>query len=198
MAKTSQRSPNRSWQSKLQRSRWVSPIALMLAWEAASRIGLIPTRTLAAPSQVLGTLWGMIVSGELPANLAVSLGRAAAGLVIGVSLGIVLALIAGLTREGEAAVDSPVQMLRTLPALALSPLFIVWFGIGETPKIALIAFATLFPVYLNLYNGIRGVDVRLIDAGYGISGLSIERPGLHEAFVRIVGQHGDVAKEQAA
>ncbi len=143
----------------------------MLAWEATSRIGLIPTRTLAAPSQVLGTLWGMIVSGELPANLAVSLGRAAAGLVIGVSLGIVLALVAGLTREGEAAVDSPVQMLRTLPALALSPLFIVWFGIGETPKIALIAFATLFPVYLNLYNGIRGVDVRLIDAGrsFGLS-----------------------------
>jgi sulfonate transport system permease protein len=134
MAKTSQRSTSRSWQSKLQRSRWVSPIALMLAWEAASRIGLIPTRTLAAPSQVLGTLWGMIVSGELPANLAVSLGRAAAGLVIGVSLGIVLALVAGLTREGEAAVDSPVQMLRTLPALALSPLFIVWFGIGETPQ----------------------------------------------------------------
>lgn len=62
-------------------------------------------------------------------------------------------------------------MLRTLPALALSPLFIVWFGIGETPKIALIAFATLFPVYLNLYNGIRGVDVRLIDAGrsFGLS-----------------------------
>ena len=70
----------------------MSPIALMLAWEAASRIGLIPTRTLAAPSQVLGTLWGMIVSGELPANLAVSLGRAAAGLVIGVGLGIVARL----------------------------------------------------------------------------------------------------------
>ncbi|WP_112384190.1 ABC transporter permease [Sphingomonas carotinifaciens] len=171
MAKASQRSTSHSWQNKLQRSRWVSPIALMLAWEAASRTGLIPTRTLAAPSQVLGTLWSMIVSGELPANLAVSLGRAASGLIIGVSLGIVLALIAGLTREGEAAVDSPVQMLRALPALALSPLFIVWFGIGETPKIALIAFATLFPVYLNLYNGIRGVDIRLIDAGrsFGLS-----------------------------
>ncbi len=153
------------WLKRLQRARWVSPVALILVWEVASRGGLIPERTIAAPSQVVGTLWSMILSGELPGNLLVSLGRAACGLAIGVSLGVVLALIAGLTREGEAAVDSLVQMLRTLPALALSPLFIVWFGIGETPKIALIAFATLFPVYLNLYNGIRAVDVRLIDAG---------------------------------
>ena len=73
-------------------------------------------------------------------------------------------MIAGLSRPGEVAVDAPVQMLRTLPVLALSPLFIVWFGIGETPKIALIAFGAMFPVYLNLYNGIRGVDIRLVDA----------------------------------
>jgi sulfonate transport system permease protein len=57
------------------------------------------------------------------------------------------------------------QIKRAIPVVALAPLFIVWFGIGETPKIALIAFATLFPVYLNLYNGIRNVDVRLIDMG---------------------------------
>jgi sulfonate transport system permease protein len=150
------------WLKRLQRARWVSPVLLILIWEAASRSGLIPDRTLAAPSLVIGTLWGMIVSGELPGNLLVSLGRAACGLAIGVSLGVVLALVAGLTREGEAAVDSPVQMLRTLPALALSPLFIVWFGIGETPKIALIAFATLFPVYLNLYHGIRAVVTEIV------------------------------------
>ncbi|TXC71311.1 ABC transporter permease [Sphingomonas ginsenosidivorax] len=164
-----------SWLKRLKRARWVSPVILILIWEAASRSGLIPDRTLAAPSLVIGTLWSMLVSGELAGNLLVSLGRAACGLAIGVSLGVALALIAGLTREGEAAVDSPVQMLRTLPALALSPLFIVWFGIGETPKIALIAFATLFPVYLNLYNGIRAVDVRLIDAGrsFGLSRLQI-------------------------
>jgi sulfonate transport system permease protein len=162
---------DRSWLHHLRRARWVSPLLLVLAWEAASRFGLIPQRTLAAPSQVFGTLYAMIASGELPGNLLVSLGRATCGLAIGVVAGIVFALVAGLTREGEAAVDSPVQMLRTLPALALSPLFIVWFGIGETPKIALIAFATMFPVYLNLFNGIRGIDVRLIDAGrsFGLS-----------------------------
>jgi sulfonate transport system permease protein len=159
----------------LGRARWLSPLLLLLIWEAGSRSGLIPPRTLAAPSTVLGTLAAMMVSGELPANLLVSFGRVGLGLGIGVVFGIALALFAGLSAPGEAAVDSPLQMLRTLPTLALSPLFIVWFGIGETPKVALIAFGTLFPVYLNLYSGIRGVDVRLVDAArsFGLSRASL-------------------------
>ncbi len=145
-------------------SRWLSPLILLLVWEGASRTGLIPEHTLAAPSTVVLTMLGMIRSGELPANLLVSFWRVAAGLGIGVALGIGLGLTAGLTRQGEVLVDPLVQIKRTIPVVALAPLFIVWFGIGETPKIALIAFATLFPVYLNLYNGIRGVDKRLVDA----------------------------------
>ncbi|MGL1525979.1 ABC transporter permease, partial [Vibrio parahaemolyticus] len=74
-------------------------------WELGSRTGLIPERTLAAPSAVAATLFGMVVSGELPANLAVSFGRALLGLAIGVTAGVVLALIAGLSRRGEASVD---------------------------------------------------------------------------------------------
>lgn len=155
----------------LRNARWVSPIVLLLLWELGSRTGIIPARTLAAPSAVIGTLLTMTASGELPRNLIVSFGRALAGLAIGVSGGIVLGLIAGLSRQGEAAVDPILQIKRTIPVVALSPLFIVWFGIGETTKIALIAFATLFPVYLNLYQGIRGVDIRLIDAArsFGLS-----------------------------
>ena len=149
---------------QLSRARWVSPVALLLLWELASRSGLIPDQTLAAPSAVLTTLLRMIASGELPANLLVSAKRVGIGLAIGVSCGIVLALLAGLSKSGEAVVDPLVQITRTIPVVALSPLFIVWFGIGETPKIALITFATIFPVYLNLYNGIRAVDVRLLDA----------------------------------
>jgi len=143
--------------------RWLSPMLLLLIWEAASRSGLIPERTLAPPSAVVETLAAMIWSGELPSNLLVSFGRVAIGLAIGVTLGIALALLAGLSREGEVVIDPLMQIKRAIPIVALAPLFIVWFGIGETPKIALIAFATLFPVYLNLYNGIRGVDVRLVD-----------------------------------
>ncbi len=148
----------------LLRSRAFSPVALLLVWELGSVSGLIPPRTLAAPHQVLDTFVDLLRSNELPANLLVSFGRVLVGLAIGVSLGTALALVSGLSRDGEVAVDSPLQMLRTLPTLALSPLFIVWFGIGEAPKVALIAFGTLFPVYLNLYSGIRGVDVRLVEA----------------------------------
>ncbi|CAN5332066.1 ABC transporter permease [soil metagenome] len=153
------------------RGRWFSPVIFLLLWELGARSGFIPERTLAAPSTVIGTLLGMIVSGELPANLLVSFGRAAAGLAIGVTIGVLLGLIAGLSRSGEVAVDPLMQIKRTIPVLALTPLFIVWFGIGETPKIALIAFGTIFPVYLNLYSGIRGVDLRLLDAArsFGLS-----------------------------
>lgn len=145
------------------RSRWLSPLLLLAAWEGASRVGLIPEHVLAAPSVVLVTMLGMIRSGELPANLVVSFWRVASGLGLGVGLGILLGLVAGLSRQGEVLVDPLMQIKRTIPVVALAPLFIVWFGIGETPKIALIAFATLFPVYLNLYNGIRGVDKRLVE-----------------------------------
>ena len=151
--------------------RWLSPVLLLLLWEAGSRIGLIPERTLAAPSAVLGTLLEMVISGELPSNLLVSFARVAVGLLIGVGLGLALGLIAGLSRSGELAVDPLMQIKRTISALALTPLFIVWFGIGETPKVALIAFGTIFPVYLNLYSGIRSVDLRLLDAAksFGLS-----------------------------
>ncbi|KAK0346980.1 hypothetical protein LTR94_004370 [Friedmanniomyces endolithicus] len=137
--------------------RWLSPLLLLLLWELGSRTGLIPERTLAAPSAVIGTLIQMVLSGELPSNLLVSFGRVAVGLLIGVGLGLALGLAAGLSRGAELAIDPLMQIKRTIPALALTPLFIVWFGIGETPKIALIAFGTIFPVYLNLYAGIRGV-----------------------------------------
>ncbi|MEG3177296.1 ABC transporter permease [Sphingomonas sp. RB3P16] len=170
-------------------ARWVSPLVLLLLWEAGSRTGLIPAHTLAAPSAVAVTMGGMIASGELGHNVLVSLGRAGLGLAIGVLVGGALAILAALSKRGETAIDSPVQMLRTLPTLALTPLFIVWFGIGETPKIVLIAVATTFPVYLNLYNGIRGVDARLVEAAraFGLSRAAIIRhvvlPGALPAFL---------------
>jgi sulfonate transport system permease protein len=153
------------------RSRILSPVLLLLLWELGSRTGAIPQHILAAPSAVARTLFEMVGTGELPGNLLVSFGRVLAGLAIGLSVGIVLALVAGLSRPGEVAVDPLMQIKRTIPTLALTPLFIVWFGIGEAPKIALIAFASVFPVYLNLYSGIRGVDIRLIEGArsFGLS-----------------------------
>ena len=163
--------------SALLSSRWLSPLLLLAVWEGASRSGLVPAQTLAPPSTVITTLAQMTISGELPANLLVSFGRVAAGLSVGVALGVALGLIAGLSRQGEAVVHPLVQIKRTIPVVALAPLFIVWFGIGEATKVLLIAFATLFPVYLNLFNGIRSVDRRLVDAAisFGLTRVQLIR-----------------------
>ncbi len=170
-------------------SRAVTPILILVAWQIASGSGLIPERTLASPLHVLGTFWSLIADGELQDNLLVSLRRAMEGLAIGVSLGTIFALISGLSRSGEAAVDAPLQILRAIPFLALVPLFILWFGIGETPKIALVALGTIYPVYLNLYAGIRGIDKKLLEAGacFGLNRWQILRhivlPGALPSFL---------------
>jgi len=154
----------RNWRTPDVLLRLLSPIALLMLWELASQVGLIPQRIIAAPSQIGGTLWDMIASGELGRHLWVSLQRALVGLSVGVSIGVVAALISGLSKRGEVILDSPLQMLRTIPSLALVPLFILWFGIGEFTKVALIVTGTTFPVYLNLFAGIRNIDPKLIEA----------------------------------
>ena len=157
--------------------RFASAIVLVLAWEALSRAGVISARTIAAPSAILATAWDLTRTGELPENLLVSLARVAAGFGIGAALGAVLALVAGLSRLGEDIVDAPMQMLRTLPFLALVPLFILWFGIGELPKVALVTLGAAFAVYLNLFAGLRGVDPKLVEAArvFGLGRLALIR-----------------------
>jgi sulfonate transport system permease protein len=144
--------------------RVISPLVILAIWQAGSIAGLIPARIIASPAAIIVTAYGLLVSGELLPDLWVSLVRAVVGLAIGVSLGMVFALIAGLSRIGEDAVDPPMQMLRAVPLLGLTPLFILWFGISEVPKIALIALASFFPVYITLFSGIRAVDRKLIEA----------------------------------
>jgi len=151
--------------------RLLSPLAILLIWEITSRAGLIPARVIAAPSEIGSTLWELIRSGELLRHLLVSLQRAVTGLTIGVAIGVAVALFTGLSRRGEIALDSPMQMLRTIPSLALVPLFILWFGIGEFTKVALIVMGTTFPIYLNLFAGIRNVDPKLVEAAHTL-GLS--------------------------
>lgn len=161
------RRPSRSfaWLSGNGMRRAVSPLLILAIWQAASSSGLVSPQTLASPWRILVTMRGLIADGSLLHNLAVSLVRAGSGLAIAIVAGVVLALIAGLSRLGEDAIDGPMQMIRTLPALALVPLFILWFGIGETPKIALIALGALVPIYLNLFKGIRSVDPKLLEMG---------------------------------
>ncbi|TBU71298.1 ABC transporter permease [Pseudomonas daroniae] len=156
--------PKKKWTTPDFILRLLSPLAILLIWEIASRAGLIPSRVIAAPSEISGTLWELTRSGELLRHLLVSLQRAVTGLGIGVVIGVVAALITGLSRRGEVILDSPMQMLRTIPSLALVPLFILWFGIGEFTKVALIVMGTTFPIYLNLFAGIRNIDPKLVEA----------------------------------
>ena len=150
--------------------RLVSPLIVLLLWQLASSTGVLPTDKMPSPVNVVHTTVTLIRTpspefGTLQGALATSLERVAIGFAIGAVAGVVLAALAGLSRFGELAVDPVTQALRTVPLFGLIPVFIVWFGIGETPKIALIALAALFPLYLNTYAGIRGVDRRFGELG---------------------------------
>ncbi|MBE9604736.1 ABC transporter permease subunit [Acetobacteraceae bacterium H6797] len=145
--------------------RLAGPVLLVGVWHLLSVTGLLPAEVLAGPTTVLSAGANLWQTGELPAAMIASLRRAMSGLAIGGSIGIALAVLAGLFRLGEDLIDSSMQMLRTIPNVALIPLLIIWFGIGEEPKVALIALATAFPLYLNVYAGIRNVDQSLIEAG---------------------------------
>lgn len=150
---------------------WLVPLGLILVWELLVRTNVIKPRVLPAPSTVFTTAWQLISNGVLPSNLLVSLGRAGLGFVIGGSIALTLGFTVGLSRLAEALVDRSLQMIRTIPFLALMPLVIVWFGIGETGKIFLVALAVTFPIYVNTVLGIRQVDPKLLELGrnYGLS-----------------------------
>jgi sulfonate transport system permease protein len=136
-----------------------------VAWQLAVWWRIVDVRFTASPSIVAQTFWHLTINGVLVRNLLVSLGRVSTGFTIGASAGFVLAVVSGLSKVGEDVVDPPIQMLRTLPILALAPLFILWFGIGEMPKVLIIALGAFYPIYLNTFAGIRGIDNKLIEAG---------------------------------
>ena len=150
---------------------WLLPVALIAAWQAASAWGWLSTRVLPAPLDVLRAAWALAESGELWTHVKVSAGRALAGLAIGGSLGLLLGLLTGSLRWAETLLDSTIQMVRNIPALALIPLVILWFGIDESAKLFLISVSVFFPIYLNTFHGIRNVDPGLIEMGrsYGLT-----------------------------
>jgi sulfonate transport system permease protein len=150
---------------------WLVPVALAALWQIASSLGWLSTRVLPAPVEVVTAAWKLAASGELWTHVKVSAGRALAGLAVGGSLGLALGLLTGSLRFFETLLDSTIQMVRNVPALALIPLVILWFGIDETAKLFLISVSVFFPIYLNTFHGIRNVDPGLIEMGrtYGLS-----------------------------
>ncbi|MFI6573871.1 ABC transporter permease [Nocardia fluminea] len=141
----------------------LGPALLIGTWVVGSAVGAIDPETLPAPWTVAQTAGELIADGRLQSNLLTSLQRAVIGLVLGVAIGVVLALVAGLSRIGEAVVDGPVQIKRAIPTLALIPLFIVWFGIGEQMKLIVITTSVLIPIYINTHAYLRSVDARYVE-----------------------------------
>lgn len=145
---------------------WLVPILLIAIWQIASSTGLLESRILPAPTAVVSAFWSLLVSGELWQHVRVSAGRALLGLLIGGGLGLILGLL-----NGSSKTASTLQMIRNIPALALIPLVILWFGIDESAKLFLVAIGVFFPIYINTYHGIRAVDPQLIEMGksYGLT-----------------------------
>jgi len=150
---------------------WLVPVALIALWQVASSLGWLSTRVLPAPVDVVKAAWKLTLSGELWTHVKVSAGRALAGLAIGGGLGLALGLLTGSVRFFETLLDSTIQMVRNIPALALIPLVILWFGIDEAAKLFLISVSVFFPIYLNTFHGIRNVDPQLIEMArtYGLT-----------------------------
>ncbi|WP_102961430.1 ABC transporter permease [Mangrovicella endophytica] len=149
--------------------RLVGPILLLVLWCVASGTGWISPAKMPGPDAVAASLAGMIGSGTLATDIAASLQRAALGLSIGIVAGFALAVAAGLTRLGDALIDGNIQVKRSIPNLALIPLFIIWLGIGETMKIAIIALGTTVPIYINTHAALRGIDRRFVELGQTVS-----------------------------
>ncbi|MES1246122.1 MAG: ABC transporter permease [Actinomycetota bacterium] len=145
---------------------YTTPLLVIVAWQLACSAGALPSTLVASPVEVVRAavhLWQVGTPSTLGEDLRVSLLRALEGFAVGASIGLVAGTIAGLSRIGEQLFNGPVQILNTVPFLALLPLMIMWFGIGDASKVLLIAIGAAIPVYINLFAGIRGVDQRLVE-----------------------------------
>ena len=144
---------------------FILPVLLIVIWHLASVSGAVKPYLLPPPSAVVTTLWEMLLNGTLLQHVRASVTRWMIGFVLGGGLGLVLGSWVGLSRGAERALDTSVQMLRTVPFLAMAPLLIIWLGLDEAPKLTLVGLAAFFPVYINTFAGIRNVDRKLIEVG---------------------------------
>lgn len=150
---------------------WALPLLLLLTWQILVQIGVITPRILPAPIAILRAAIRLAASGELLQGITISAVRALTGLLVGGGIGFLLGLMNGMFPRSEKFLDTTLQMLRTVPNLALVPLVILWFGIGDGARLFLIAEGVLFTLYINTFHGIRQVDTGLIEMGraYGLS-----------------------------
>lgn len=150
---------------------------LLLIWEAICRLGWVSPLYLPSPTGILIAGWELITQGDLIQSTGASLYRIILGYVIGASAGIVIGLLLGFSRWAE-AIGSPILFsLYPIPKIALLPLIVLWLGIGELPKVTIIAFGVFFPVVINTFSGVKNIDPILIKAAvsFGSSRMNVIR-----------------------
>ncbi|NQE36296.1 aliphatic sulfonate ABC transporter permease SsuC [Microcoleus asticus] len=154
---------------------WIVPIVLIVSWQLLVQVGWLSTRILPAPTGVLSAGIRLAITGELFHHIGISSWRALVGFIIGGSIGLILGFLNGFFPIAEKLLDTSVQMIRNIPHLALIPLVIVWFGIGDQARLFLVALGVFFPMYINTFHGIRSVDAGLIEMGkvYGLNATSL-------------------------
>jgi sulfonate transport system permease protein len=146
--------------------RWgwvIGPALLLLYWSVLSATGYLDARILPPPWTAVTTAVQLVRDGRLQENLAVSAARAALGLAFGVGAGVALALVAGLSRLGGYVIDGVVQLKRGIPILAVIPFMVLWFGIGEGMKVAVIAVTVFFPIYLHTHSALSAIDIKQVE-----------------------------------
>lgn len=142
----------------------LGPAIVLGLWWLVSASGWVSEQNLPSIPDVFSVGVDLARNGELWSALWASSRRVVIGLSLGISSGLLIAIVAGWSRLGEAMLDSTMQIIKAVPSFALTPLFIVWLGVDEAPKLLLIVLSTSVPVYMNVYGGIRNVDLRLVEA----------------------------------
>lgn len=155
------------WQSVIP---WLVPIGLVIIWQILAQTSLLTTRILPAPTKIFEAAVRLTASGELPQHVRISAWRAFVGFAIGGSIGLFLGVLNGSFAIAERLLDSSIQMIRNVPHLAMIPLVILWFGIGDQARIFLVILGVFFPIYINTFHGIRSIDPNLVEMGlvYGL------------------------------
>jgi sulfonate transport system permease protein len=156
---------------------WIIPASLILVWEILARVGYLPANWLPAPTVVARTIYELGTAGDLWKHLGITVARVAAGFVLGAGLGTILGGLTGYIPVARKLLDPTLQSLRSVPSIAWVPLFLLWLGIQESSKIALISVGAFFPVYLNLSVAVRHVDAKLVEIGrlYRLSNFAMLR-----------------------
>ena len=151
-----------------------APATLLGVWWAITASGLVKTYQLASPAQVWSELVSLAQDGTLLSDLTASAFRVVSGFAIGCGLACIIGCAVGLSKTVERSIDPTLQAVRAVPSLAWVPLILLWLGIGEVPKITLVAIGAFFPVYVNLVAGIHNVDRKLLEVAevFGVRGFA--------------------------